>query len=276
MVHRGSEMLEKAQGTYIFHAYHLYEAFRLKEIDRLFEGEALSRSATKLTFKDAEDRYFFIYRFGSVIFFNVTPERREAVIDKLKSALGDKPDMLTSEDFAVRLSDDGLNSVGFEHAALDSVSQDRIELLSLILAQSTSLEYFENKVDQLLGRTADVGHVLKKHGRLERGDREIKKFIGQCITTKRDLVASLYLLDKPDETWEDQVLDKLYREAVDMFELRDRYRTVDYKLKMIQENLELIADLLQYKHANFLEWAIIVLIAIEVVLFVLQLFILES
>lgn len=265
-----------AQETYVFHAYHLYEAFKLKDMDRLFEGKALARSATKLTFRDAEDSYFFIYRFGSVIFFNVAPKRREAVIEKLKSVLGDKPDMLTSEDFEIRLSQDGRSSVGFEHAAIDSISLDRVELLALILAQSTSLEYFENKVDQILGRTADVGHVLKKHGRLERGDREIKKFIGQCITTKRDLVASLYLLDKPDETWEDQVLDNLYREAVEMFELRDRYRTVDYKLKMIQENLELIADLLQYRHANFLEWAIIVLIAIEVVLFVFQLFILKS
>ena len=86
-------------------------------------------------------------------------------------------------------------------------------------------------------------------------------------TTKQDLVASLYLLDKPDETWDDQMLDTLYREAVEMFELKDRYKTVDYKLRMTQENLELIAELLQYRNANLLEWAIILLIAVEIVLF---------
>jgi len=49
-----------------------------------------------------------------------------------------------------------------------------------------------------------------------------------------------------------------------MFEIKDRYKTLDYKLRMIQENLELIANLLQYRHANYLEWAIIILIAIEI------------
>ena len=79
-------------------------------------------------------------------------------------------------------------------------------------------------------------------------------------------MATLYLLDKPDETWNDQFLDSLYREAADMFEIRERYKTLDYKLRMIQENLELIADLLQYRNATYLEWTIIILIAAEIVL----------
>jgi uncharacterized Rmd1/YagE family protein len=265
-----------ARRTYVFHAYHLYETFKLREIARLFEEEAVSRSATKLVYRDAPDSCFLIYRFGSIIFFNVGTERRETIIGRLKGVVGEKPDMVTSEDFAVELSDDGRCAVGFEQAAIDSLSLDRIELFAFILAQSTALEYFEIKVDQMLGKTADIGHALRKRGRLLRSVTDIKKFIGRCITTKQDLVASLYLLDKPDEIWEDQVLDRLYHEAVEMFELRDRYRTVDYKLRMIQENLELIAELIQYRHANFLEWAIIILIAIEVVLFLLQLFVLEG
>ena len=67
-------------------------------------------------------------------------------------------------------------------------------------------------------------------------------------------------------------LDALYREARDMFELRDRYKTLDYKLRMIQENLELISELLQHRNANSLELAIIILIAVEIVLFVLEIF----
>ena len=101
---------------------------------------------------------------------------------------------------------------------------------------------------------------------------DIKRFIGHCITTKQDLVSSLYLLDKPDEIWNDQLLDGLYRDAVDMFELKDRYKTLDYKLRMTQESLELISELLQNRNANYLEWAIIVLIAVEIVLFIFQMF----
>lgn len=260
---------------YFFHAYHLTETLKLKDIGRLFGEGALIQSATRLVYQDGADRYFLIYRFGSVIFFNVEPVRQTAIIEKIKMLIGEKPDLLTSEEYTIELRPDEKNNVGFERAVFEKLTLERIDLMALILAQSTALEYFEIKVNELLRKTGDIGQDLRKKGRLALRTSEIKRFIGHCITTKQELVASLYLLDKPDVTWDDQLLDNLYRDAVDMFELKDRYKTVDYKLRMIQENLELISELLQYRNANYLEWAIIILIAVEIALFVLQLFVLK-
>lgn len=260
---------------YFFHAYHLTETLKLKEIDRLFDRAAKTQSSSKLVYQDGEDRYFFIYRFGSVIFFNVEPARQTAIIERIRMMIGQKPEMLTSEEFVVEVRPGERNDVGFERAVLDRLTLERIDLMALVLAQSTALEYFEIKVDDLVRRTGDIGRDLRQKGRLTRGVGEIKRFIGHCISTKQELVASLYLLDKPDEIWNDQMLDALYRDAADMFELRDRYKTLDYKLRMIQENLELISELLQYRHANALEIAIVVLIAVEIALFVIQLFFLK-
>lgn len=253
---------------YFFNAYHLTETVKLKDIDRLFGLTARIQSATKLVYQEDSESFFFVYRFGSIIFFNVEPERQRTVIEKVRMLLGTKPEMLTSEEFAVEIRPGVKNSVGFERAVLEKLTLERIDLMAFILAQSTALEYFEFKVGELLRETGDIGQALKLKGRLTRSGSEIKRFIGQCITTKQELVASLYLLDKPDETWDDQMLDTLYRDGVEMFELKDRYKTIDYKLRMIQENLELISDLLQNRNANFLEWAIIILIAIEIVLFI--------
>lgn len=257
---------------YFFHAYHLAETLKLKDVDRLFDTAAHTQSATKLVYRVGDDRFFFIYRFGSVIFFNVEPERQRAVIEKIRMLIGQRAEVLTSEEFTIDVRQGERCAVGFERAVLDRLTVERVDLISFILAQSTALEYFEFKVNDLLRQTGDIGLALRQHGRLRRSAIDIKRFIGQCITTKQDLVASLYLLDKPDETWDDQMLDNLYREAVEMFEVRDRYKTIDYKLRMIQENLELIAELLQYKHANFLEWVIIMLIAFEFLFFIGQVF----
>lgn len=256
---------------YFFHAYHLAETLKLKEIDRLFDKAAKIQSASKLVYQDAEDRYFFIYRFGSIIFFNVEPERQRSIVERIKMVLGSKTEALTSEEFVIELQPGAKNDVGFERALLDKLTLERIDLLALILAQSTALESFELKVEDLVRRAGDIGRTLKQKGRLAMRAGEIKRFIGHCIETKQNLVASLYLLDKPDEVWNDQLLDALYRDASDMFELRDRYKTLDYKLRMIQENLELISELLQYRTANALEIAIIILIAVEVVPFLLKL-----
>lgn len=260
---------------YFFHAYHLTETLKLKEIDRLFDMPAKTQSASKLVYQDGEDRYFFIYRFGSIIFFNVDPVRQSSIVERIRMVVGQKPEVLTSEEFVIEVRPGEKNDVGFERAVLDKLSLERIDLLALILAQSTALEYFEIKVDDLVRQTGDIGRQLKQKGKLASRADNIKKFIGHCISTKQDLVASLYLLDKPDEAWNDQLLDALYRDAVDMFELKDRYKTLDYKLRMIQENLELISELLQYRNANNLEMAIIILIAVEIVLFVMQLFFLK-
>ena len=250
---------------YVMQGYNVAETLKLKDIDRLFRGASDTQSATKLVYREGENGFYFIYRFGSVIFFNVDPERQRSIIEKIKMLIGHKPEMLISEEFYVDIRPVEKSSVGFEGAILDRLSVDRIEIVALVLAQSTALEYFEARVDEMMKLTGVIAQTLKNKGRLLGSSKSIKKSIGQCIMAKQQLVASLYLLDKPDETWDDQILDKLYREAVEMFEIKDRYKTLDYKLRMIQENLELIANLLQYRHANYLEWAIIYLIAIEIV-----------
>lgn len=266
---------KRTNSHYTMQAYNLAETIKLKELGRLLSGNAIFGSSSKLVYQEGDAQFFFVYRFGSIVFFNITPERQRQILEKVKMIAGKKPETIISEEFGVDVDSGAKNSVGFEYATIDELSVDRVELMSLVLALSTAMEFFEERVDDMLMKTGDIGKELKAKGRLFKGVVDIKKFIGQCIVTKQDLVASLYILDKPDETWDDPVLDKLYREAADMFELRERYRTMDYKLRMTQENLELIADMLQYRHANFLEWAIIALIAIEVVLFVWDLFILK-
>jgi len=259
---------------YALHAYHLTNTLKLKEVNKLFTGLATAESSTKLIFKKDSDKYFFVYRFGSIVFFNMERTDRESILEKLQAMIGQTPEMVTSDEFTIDIQPDGKTNVGFENATLKKLSLEAIDILTLVMAQSTALEFFELKMDDLLKKTDDFGLTLRQKGRLVKRASEIKKFIGYCITVKQDLVSTLYILDKPDETWNNQELDNLYHDAKEMFELTDRYKTLDYKLRMAQENLELISELLQYRNANSLEWAIIILIAVEIILFLFQLFVL--
>jgi len=253
---------------YVFQAYHLAETFRLKRIEPLMGMEALSQSGTKLVYEDGEASFFFIYRFGSVVFFNVEPQRQEKIIDRIRSIVGKSEIVITSEEYGLEVSEGVKNTAKFERAVVDRLTLDRVELLALVIAQSTALEHFELRVDDLLAKSHKIASLLQKAGRMTRRPRAIHKFIGHCMSTNQQLVSSMYLLDKPDETWEDQVLDNLYRDANEMFELKDRYKTVNHKLRMIEDHLEIISNLLAHRKASMLEWTIIVLIAVEVVLFV--------
>jgi len=49
------------------------------------------------------------------------------------------------------------------------------------------------------------------------------------------------------------------------FDIFERFRSLDYQLREIKENLELFAELLQFRQSNMLEWIIIAFFAIEIV-----------
>ncbi|HPQ80857.1 MAG TPA: hypothetical protein PLZ86_03940, partial [bacterium] len=104
---------------YLLHACHLAEALKLKDVDRLFGRSTKTQSSSRLVYEDGDDRYFFIYRFGSVAFFNVEPERRSEIIERLKMLVPLRPETLTSEEFAVELVPGAKNTVSFERAVLD-------------------------------------------------------------------------------------------------------------------------------------------------------------
>ncbi len=258
---------------YIFRAYHLADTLRLKAIEPAMDMPATTRAATKLVYQLGDASFLFLYRFGSVVFFNVEQSKQDEIVDKIKTVIRRTDVLSTSDEFALEVHEDEKNSVQFERVIVDKLTLDRIEIIALVMAQSATLEFFEIKVDQLLARSGEISGLLKDTGRMKRTSRYINKFMGDCMSTKQELAASLYLLDKPDETWEDQVLDNLFRDAAEMFELKERYKTIGHKLKIIEENLKVISALLANRKAAFLEWLIIILIAIEVVLFVYELWI---
>ena len=76
----------------------------------------------------------------------------------------------------------------------------------------------------------------------------------------------LTFLDKPDATWDDPALDRIYDDLRAEFDLLDRYGTLTQKLQGVQEALELILDVARDRRMWLLELAIFLLIAFEVLL----------
>jgi uncharacterized Rmd1/YagE family protein len=76
----------------------------------------------------------------------------------------------------------------------------------------------------------------------------------------------LALLDKPDAIWDDPALDRFYDELRAEFDLVDRYTALEQKLRGSQEALELVLDVARDRRMWLLEFAIVMLIVLEVLL----------
>src|SRR3989344_7404391 len=241
--------------VYRFNAYHLAEALKLKEIAKLFDLKPLVLNPTRLVYELAENCYCILYNFGAVVFFNVDSEVQNSTLERLKNSLF-LSNPVTTDEFLLEEKRRAKNEVFFDNVVVDKLNRDKIELLSLVLAQSTALEFFENKVDELLNQ---VGVVSSKPSK-------IRSFISQAMLTKQNLIGTLYLLEKPEETWENKILDDLHQEATMMFELKERLRALDYKLKTIQENLELLSNFTTNRQMLILEAAIVGLFILDLIL----------
>jgi uncharacterized Rmd1/YagE family protein len=251
--------------TFTIHAFHLTETLKLKDIGSLISVEPLLLSVWEASFKFSDESYVFIYNFGSVVFFNVPDDSQKVILEKVKKSYiaPQIPGYTTTDTFSVEVTGEDKHEVGFNKVIIKDLSYQKVRLVSMVVAESAALEYFELIVDDLLERTRQISNSLRTKGKMIRETKQLIKFIGFCLVTKQDIISNLYVVDAPDEVWDDQILDRLYNDLKRMFEIETRYRVLEYKLKLIQESVEIIVDLSKSMRETILEVTIIVLIAIE-------------
>jgi uncharacterized Rmd1/YagE family protein len=84
------------------------------------------------------------------------------------------------------------------------------------------------------------------------------------------VIETLALFDKPEATWEQEALDRLFVRLREMLEIDDRFRALEYRLRVIQENLVLFVDLSRQRSTLYLELLVVLLILIELIVMVGQ------
>jgi uncharacterized Rmd1/YagE family protein len=132
------------------------------------------------------------------------------------------------------------------------------------------MDYYAKDVEEIEVQTDRIAEGLRILGKVPRRVRELVQFIGLCIATRNDVISTLALFDKPDATWENEQLDRLWNGLYHMLELDDRYRALEAKLRMFQDNLVVLVDLARQRHTFALETAIAFLILLEMLVMIWQ------
>jgi uncharacterized Rmd1/YagE family protein len=143
-------------------------------------------------------------------------------------------------------------------------------MVMLYISQSVTLDYYAELTTKLLEDTNQHTQLLERKGELSITGTNLKKYIGKTLLLKNLIAQNLYIFDSPEETWDNERLDKLHIELKRHLDLQDRARSVSEELSIVKENLELFKDILQYRNSVYLEWVVIILIAVEVVSFLVE------
>ena len=212
----------------------------------------------------------FLYPFGAVVFHNVSPERRDGELARLHRARPGLTTKVVRESFTVREEPGARMDMSDGTLVVDELTPGRAAVVALIVAQSAAMEYYERIVADLFARATALVDPLERRGTVSLLTKRLHRFIGQAVTTRAEVVAVLALLDKPDATWDDPALDRIYDDLRSEFDLRDRYDTLTQKLQGSQETLELVLDVARDRRMWLLEISIFLLIAVEVLMELLR------
>lgn len=250
--------------AYSLYAINLYDSIRLKSIRSVLSGKVIDTSPHELQLHYGENQYLFIYRFGCLVFFNMDENRVREEMDKLKRALGPSVLEPTSENHEVKLG--GTNLVEFEFVQVKRLSLDYLRLIAVTIGQSASLEYFELMAERMLQDTSSFMNNLAKSGFVPLLKvKRLLKIIGSTAGTRQHIISNVSILDPPEETWQSAELEHLFRELQQNFDIDTRFRVLDRKLSLVQDNIEVLANLTTHRRTTLLETLIVGLIVLEIV-----------
>jgi uncharacterized Rmd1/YagE family protein len=251
-------------------AYGFASTLKLKELVPLFDGGGARVEHDRLLAQLGPDRWALAYDFGAVVFVGLGPKDCERLVAAIAGRLVDEPHPPLTESFTIEVDPAKTMEVRFDRVVVPVLELGAVEIVAEVLAQSVAMDYYADDVAEIEAETDRIAAELRRQGRIPGHVRPTLQFIGLCIATRNDVISTLALFDKPDATWENEQLDRLWNGMRKMLEFDDRYRALDAKLRMFQDNLVLLVDLARQRHTLALELAVVLLIVIEVVVMVWQ------
>jgi required for meiotic nuclear division protein 1 len=262
---------------YRIKAIHIAEKLKLKDLRERFTQPALEFSNYEMIVRYSADSYLFVYNYGSVVFFNVSEDLQEKELSSIQEYRVPSDQSRATDVFLLEVQESsnnggqgGGNKVYFDRVVVSSLSYEVIKIVCMLLAESTALEYYEILIENLLVKTNAFSKTLRRQGRMLESTEDLIKFIGLCLDTKQEIISNLYIVDSPDETWESVELDKVHQDLKSMMEIDIRYRALEYKIKIIQESVDVIVDLSKSKRETLLEMVIILLITFEIIISIIK------
>lgn len=245
-------------------AFQVADYIDLKRFRNEYTGELLNYSSSELFYREENDSYMYILSYGVVVFAGYDDLK---ISENLAFIRGFSKKWLNeriAEEIIIH-PDCETDKFGHNEIYLSRYSPDILKIVMLNVGMSVALDYYQLQTSALLEETYKYTETLEKRGRLSISGKTLLKFVGKTLNVKNSIIDELYVIDQPEATWNDEYINKIDLGLRGVFEIKQRFKNIDYSLQIIKENLDLFKDLIQHNQSKMLEIIIIVLIFVEVV-----------
>jgi uncharacterized Rmd1/YagE family protein len=252
-------------------AVQIAESIDIKRFRAAYNRKEYYQDSTEVYYAESS-QFLYVLAYGVVVFEGYDAAGMTAAIEFVRPFCKTVLDATLREEFAINQSSEN-DRFGYNDADLVRVDPDVLRIVMLNVAQSVAMDYFTQQADFLLEETNRHTLRLERDGKTNLSGRRLMRFIGRTLNVKNRIAESLYILDSPEETWEDEYLSKIDSGLKRTFEISARHKNLDLELQLVKDNLDVVKDLVYHRESKVLEWIIIALILVEVAnLFVEKLF----
>jgi uncharacterized Rmd1/YagE family protein len=235
--------------------------------------KARSLSTSPLTLEAGRCGCAIIFRYGAVVLFHVEPMEESAFLESMRSIIQRPASDPLVEEIELSLSHDGREGMEGNTLYVPDFSLPTLQVVAEVLARSVVLERYENTVGNTFETLQPMAASLGS-GRLTRVNyRTLLNRQGDVLLDQQEMVGRIAITDKPDVLWDHPQLERLYARLDDEFEIPDRFEAVEAKLNMIGRTIQTSIDLVQNRRSMRVEWYIVILIVVEIVLTLYEMFI---
>lgn len=219
----------------------------------------------------AEERVY-IYYFGAAVFFNCSDTTINSFynsVSKLVETIHNPKGSVYTEQYSLAVDSTTAMTVTNNGASMPGKKTAYVDIIAYTLAKSVALEKIEALLDVVFDRMEEIIARLDR-GELAVPDSQLAKTASSILNFKYRSISHVMILDKPDITWEVEEADRLYSTMANLFELQQRYSQIRHKADTLLDINTVFTALSHARRSARLEWIIIILIAFEIVLFLME------
>ena len=126
---------------------------------------------------DLMSRYFVVYKYGSVVFFNIRRERDEFKLARSFTKTSIAVPCTDDYRVMVRPGMEGWAEFAADHVVLKRLDLNNISVIGTVLAQTVALEHHELKVDNMIEIFSGLNKTTEETGEMDISKARLFKLV---------------------------------------------------------------------------------------------------
>ncbi|PLX71712.1 MAG: hypothetical protein C0602_00495 [Denitrovibrio sp.] len=223
------------------------------------------------SFNLGENQWVVIFRFGVVVTIGINDKERSDILSEITPFMDSPLSSQLSENIHITIGGKE-DIIDNEQIRLKSLSREHVLVMADIMAKSVMLDRYETAMSEVFTEIEPLARQLMKGRSQKIKSKELTHRIGATLLIQQIMVGRVEVHEKPETLWDHPELEKFFHKLEDEFEIAERNSALQKKLELITNTAETQLELINRTHSLRVEWYIVILIVVEIVLTLYEMF----